>query len=359
MTFLSEKCPKSVIFTGLSYQIGSQLERQLPPTLIEVAEKVAAERKTETDADVTKKFFESAEVSHDQINKIEEASRGQSASEFWITQHKGRITASMCHTIYTKVKSIVRNPKKKQKTSPLVSQIVFGGPSLDHIEAVKWGREHEKEAREDFVRTRSPKHENFSVKTCGLFVHQDFSYIAASPDGIAQCECCEKHVVEFKCPFKIKGVSVDESFKETDFLEERDGAIHLKTWHRYFTQVQCQMAVSKTKKCFFCVLTGQGMPFVEIIEFDCTLWNEVEQDLVLFYKNYVAKVLLGIRTIYYCPECQKLCLDYGEIEKDEENVVCCDKCDLWFHWGCVGFTEEMAASNFICRACKQGLERLL
>ena len=359
LTSLSEKSPKSVIFTGLSYQIGSQLERQLPPSLIEVAEQVAARRKTETDADVTKMFFESVEATHDQINNIEEASRGQSVSEFWNTQRKGRITASMCHTIYTKVKSIVRNPTKKQKVSPLVSQIVFGGPSLDHIEAVKWGREHEKDAREDFVRTTSPRHANFSVKTCGLIVHKDFPYIAASPDGIVLCECCEKAVVEFKCPFKIKGKNVNESFKETDFLGESDGEIHLKTSHKYFTQIQCQMAVSKATRCFFCVWTGQGMPFVEIIKFDGSFWNEVEQDLVLFYKNYVVKVLLGIRTIYYCPECQKLCLDDGEIEKDEENVVCCDKCDLWFHWGCVGFIEEMAASNFICRACTQGLERLL
>ena len=57
LTSLGEKFPKSVIFTGLSYQIGSQLERQLPPSLIEVPEKVAAERKTETDADVTKSFL--------------------------------------------------------------------------------------------------------------------------------------------------------------------------------------------------------------------------------------------------------------------------------------------------------------
>ena len=75
----------------------------------------------------------------------------------------------------------MRNPTKKQKVSPLVSEIVFGGPPLDHIEAVKWGREHEKNAREDFVRTISPRHVNFTVKTCGLHVCKEFPYIAASP----------------------------------------------------------------------------------------------------------------------------------------------------------------------------------
>ena len=78
---MGEKSPKFVIFTGLSYQIGSQLKRQFSPSLIEVAEQVAARRKTETDADVTKMFFtetdadvtkmffESEAATHDQINQ--------------------------------------------------------------------------------------------------------------------------------------------------------------------------------------------------------------------------------------------------------------------------------------------------
>ena len=40
--------------------------------------------------------------------------------------------------------SVVRNPTKKQKISPLVSEIVFGGPPRDPIEAVKRIREHKK-----------------------------------------------------------------------------------------------------------------------------------------------------------------------------------------------------------------------
>ena len=328
LTSLSEKSPKSVNFTGLSQQIASQLERHLPPSLIEVAEELSAKRTTETDPDVTKTFFESIEVTCDQVDKIEEASRGQSESEVWKNQRKGRITASICHTVFTKYKSVVRNPTKKQKVSPLVSEIVFGGPPLDHIEAVKWGREHEKNAREDFVRTISPRHENFTVKTSGLHVCKEFPYIAASPDGIVDCECCGKAVLELKCPYKIKGQNIIESFKETDFLEACNGEIHLKTSHKYFTQIQCQMAVLKMKNCFFSVWTGQGTPFTELIKFDGTFWHEIEQGLVLFYKNYVVKVLLGMRTIYYCPECTKLCLNDGEIEKEEENVVCCDKCDL-------------------------------
>ena len=53
-------------------------------------------------------------------------------------------------------------------------------------------------------------------------------YIAASPDGIAVCDCCDRSVIEFKCPFKIRGKTVHEAYKETDFMEEVNGALHLK-----------------------------------------------------------------------------------------------------------------------------------
>ena len=68
--------------TGLHYQTGFQQERHLPPSIIEVAENVATKQKT--DADVTKTFLNQVAVTHEQISKIEEASRGQPDSEVWI-----------------------------------------------------------------------------------------------------------------------------------------------------------------------------------------------------------------------------------------------------------------------------------
>ena len=92
-----------------------------------------------------------------------------------------------------------------------------------------------------------------------------------------------------------------DTFKETNFLEDFNGVLHLKTSHKYFTQIQCQMAVTKTKKCYFCVWTGYGMPFIETVEFDQPFWDEVEQIIILFYKKNVVKVMLGHKTIFYCP----------------------------------------------------------
>ena len=64
--------------------------------------------------------------------------------------------------------------------------------------------DHEQDTREAYYRSVSSAHRNFSIKQCGLHVHKDLPYIAASPDGIAVCDCCDKSVIEYKCRFKIK-----------------------------------------------------------------------------------------------------------------------------------------------------------
>ena len=212
LTGLSKISPQSVLFTGLSYQIGSQSLKQLPPTLIETAEMITAKGGATCDEDETRQFFETIKLDDGQVKKIEETTRAQRDSEDWKNQRLGRITASMCHTVHTKVKSMLRKPTKKQKVSPLVAEIVYGGPALDHLEAIKWGVEHEQDAKEAFYRSVSPNHRNFSIKQCGLHVHKDMPYIAASPDGIAVCDCCDRSVIEFKCPFKIKGKTVHEAY---------------------------------------------------------------------------------------------------------------------------------------------------
>ena len=191
LTGLSKISPQSVLFTGLSYQIGSQSLNQLPPTLIETAEMITAKGGATCDEDETRQFFETIKLDDGQVKKIEETTRAQRDSEDWKNQRLGRITASMCHTVHTKVKSMLRKPSKKQKVSPLVAEIVYGGPALDHLEAIKWGVEHEQDAKEAFYRSVSPNHRNFSIKQCGLHVHKDMPYIAASPDGIAVCDCCD------------------------------------------------------------------------------------------------------------------------------------------------------------------------
>ena len=57
------------------------------------------------------KFTNSLNLSDFQIKLIEEATRSQSSSDEWFKQREGRITASNFHRVYTRMKTLKKNPK--------------------------------------------------------------------------------------------------------------------------------------------------------------------------------------------------------------------------------------------------------
>lgn len=44
-------------------------------------------------------------------------------------------------------------------------------------------------------------HADMSVVECGLVINPEWPHLGASPDGIVQCTCCGKGVLEIKCPY--------------------------------------------------------------------------------------------------------------------------------------------------------------
>lgn len=73
-----------------------------------------------------------------------------------------------------------------------------------------------------------------------------------------------------------------------------------------------------------------------LIEFDPRFWPNVLLKLELFFKSYMAKVMLGLHVIYFCAVCEKPILEGEELPDDSpDNSVCCDNCALWFHFHCV------------------------
>jgi len=55
-------------------------------------------------------------------------------------------------------------------------------------------------------------HPGFTFRDSGLFIDTDNPLLGASPNGIAQCNCCEERAVEIKCPFCfMEGLSEEDS----------------------------------------------------------------------------------------------------------------------------------------------------
>ena len=51
--------------------------------------------------------------------------------------------------------------------------------------------------------------------------------------------------------------------------------------------------------------------------------------------------------IVYCGACNG---PYEEETEDVEDWICCDGCETWFHWVCIGITQE--PQLFLCNGCK-------
>ena len=63
----------------------------------------------------------------------------------------------------------------------------------------------------------------------------DLSFIGASPDGLVECSCCGKGLLEIKCPYCIKEKLPDEEFSGFCKSKHPD-KWGLKKDHAYFYQ---------------------------------------------------------------------------------------------------------------------------
>jgi hypothetical protein len=112
------------------------------------------------------------------------------------------------------------------------------GVDLGHIRAIKWGQDHEDDARKQYKAATKSK-----VEECGLFVSKKNPIFAVSPDGIIPFSKC---LLEIKCPFSLKECDVTEmtSVPSSQFFTFDNGKLSLKQNHAYYFQVQLGMYVT-------------------------------------------------------------------------------------------------------------------
>ena len=89
-------------------------------------------------------------------------------------------------------------------------------------------------------------------------------YIGASPDGMRQCSCHGRTVIEIKCPYKYRDIhpAADLCLSDANYCLDKD--CKLKTGHRYYTQVQTHLLVTGVSTCDFVVWTNAGMVVVNV-----------------------------------------------------------------------------------------------
>ena len=233
----------------------------------------------------------------DELNKIEQATRGQSNSYEWKKQRKLRITAS----------NFARTTNRKRQHESLAKEFLEGKSFTSKY--TTHGLEYESTALDQYKKFMSTTGKPVKVCKSGLVVCLDSPYFGASPDSkVIDGGCSDRFgLVEIKCPQTNYYVTqLDACSHENFCLEDIDGKPKLKRGHPYYTQIQGQMGVTGTSWCDFVVYTSEGLS-IERIPFDLPFWLTLMESLRSFYFKYflpyAAKITPGkisMMIIYSC-----------------------------------------------------------
>ena len=200
-------------------------------------------------------------VTHEEAEFLQKVTIRQSNCTTWHEHQKGRLTASHFNAVCRHVDAASQIYPKA-----IVKRIMQYYTSVENVPALKWGRDNEDRARNEYIEYAKGKHNNLVVHPSGLVVHPNHPLLGASPDDIVCCDCCQKHVLETKCPYKYRSTSpiADIPLCDPNFCLQKsvNGDVHLSPAHPYYYQVQGQIALCDVTCCDFVCWTEKGV-FVE------------------------------------------------------------------------------------------------
>uniref|UniRef100_A0A8B9UPJ4 YqaJ viral recombinase domain-containing protein n=1 Tax=Anas zonorhyncha TaxID=75864 RepID=A0A8B9UPJ4_9AVES len=226
------------------------------------------------------------------IPRVEKETRGQRNNPKWYEWRENRITASVAPRI---AGSKFANGRTDEVPRSYLKAVVSPGPTAQ-TPAMSWGIRNEKAAVRAYEQLKSQEvGRPVRVEDCGLFIHKEKTWLAASPDGVVTEADTGKPLglLEVKCPYKHRNRTVREACKDRDFCLRVDGDSYaLKRDHDYFTQVQCQMAAADMRKADFVVHTKKETA-VAPVEFDDEFWGQTVPKLEKFYTEAVIPHLEG------------------------------------------------------------------
>lgn len=228
----------------------------------------------------------------DEAHALESGTTGQNDNQEWKSQRVGRITASVSHSVMTKVNTLKKsNDMTNDACKSLLDSICSLKSDSKAVPALLYGTQMEDEARKAYTQEINLKHKSVQVKQNGLFIKQDKAYTAASPDGLVDCTCCGEGLLEIKCPFSIANSPPNQS--NLPYLKaNKQGQVNLSKSHQYYSQVQHQMGVTRRKWCDFFVYSKHGH-YLERIKFDLERWRALKSAAEYFFRKHITPYLLN------------------------------------------------------------------
>ena len=220
---------------------------------------------------------------HESLARLEEVTRQQSTSLAWKAHRLGRVTGSIAHQV---LRSDVDSPSEK-----LLAKVVQPGESLDHIEAIRYGKVMEPKIRKLYSGVMNKAHVGFRCQESGFVVDKDDVFLGASADGVVSCKCCGKGVIEIKCSHKHQDVTVSHA-ANNDSTFCLDKMLKLKRGHQYFTQVQFEMMIHGVAYCDFVMFAKDIV--IDRVSRDEAFCSQLREKCTQFFVMHVlARLLKG------------------------------------------------------------------
>ena len=228
-------------------------------------------------------FIDGITPTEDQKENIEEKTRLQGACVRWHQERYCRLTASHFGQVFNR-----KSGFNKLAADLLSLRTIHNAP------AIKWGREHESVAFQEYDKKLSQIHPNLKLRKAGFYVG-DPAYLGASPDGILLDETGQvMGIIEIKCPYSAANLTVKEACEQlsTFYCSWNTDSIQLNTSHMYYFQIQGTMALTQAKFCDFVVWTPKSME-ISTVNFSSHQWDTlIFPKLSQFYKEYMLPLIV-------------------------------------------------------------------
>lgn len=242
---LKTACPSSVLYQTMSDAVNiNEILNKYEPQFMYMDH---VDLKSNVCQSVFIDHANSLQLTHQDIDDVCKATKGQSNNRNWILARTFLLTASNFALIC-----------KKRDTTPqdnLIKHLRSYRLPPATVPSLRYGRKYEAKARRCYAEQHHKKcGGNVSVKNVGLIISSQFPFLGASVDGVISCSKCGVGILEIKCPYgkgtdKWRNTEPEEcSLNKNFFAELSDtGKLLLKRTHNYYYQVIGQLAVLELK----------------------------------------------------------------------------------------------------------------
>lgn len=214
--------------------------------------------------------------------------KDQSDSPVWIQARAVRVTASIA-------KDVVGMSSRRAKYNFLRRHL--WGLDKIKLKSMTYGKNNEDAAFQQYVKQNT---RGETVIKSGFWVNPNFPELGCSPDGLIMEGSYLKGILEIKCPiilehlspYDIEQLPLKQSRNQCYTME--NGVPRLKRTHKYYFQIQMQMAVCDVGFCDFAIFSPKGMSVERIVR-DSIFWQGLLPRLQQFHRNVMLPEYLEMR----------------------------------------------------------------